>query len=189
IIATYPILSVDTDVSTTDASITTLTFHPGFGAYNDEIYEEYLEKTVLTGIAQTGGIYTAFNVFYLVLFGRSLLSSFTGGKPIGPFGKIASLLQVNSFRKGLRTHYPGIDGTDESKKAAATTNFLHDFVLDLRPLNLEPSYESKKKKKDVQPSSPDSGGTERKLDSEVPEKGSLAPELSYNHGKTGGELV
>ncbi|KAG8989837.1 hypothetical protein FRB90_002053, partial [Tulasnella sp. 427] len=171
IISTFPIL--DTDVTTSDASITTLIFRSGFAAYNDEIYEEYLEKTVLTGIATTGGLYTAFNIVYTLLFGRSLLSAFTGGRPIGPFGKITSILQTNSFRRGLQSHYPGIDGTDQSKKAVATTNFLHDFVLDLRPLDLEPSYESRKRNEDTQSRRLDFSATDPRPETEMPEKGSL----------------
>lgn len=37
------------------------------------------------------------------------------------------------FREKLKAEYPGI----ECKDAQATCSFLHDFILDLKPLEIE----------------------------------------------------
>lgn len=65
-----------------------------------------------------------------------------GSKPIAPFGALASILQRESFRKGLLNQYPGIVGDDPKMQAEATCKFLHDFILDLKLL--EPSKKSSK---------------------------------------------
>ncbi|KAG8990496.1 hypothetical protein FRB90_001739 [Tulasnella sp. 427] len=84
-VVAYPILSVEPNAATTNnQSVTTLEFHAGFGAYNDEIYEEYIEHTVLFGLATSGGLYMALNVLYVLLFGRSLLVTLFGERNLGP---------------------------------------------------------------------------------------------------------
>ncbi|KIO25442.1 hypothetical protein M407DRAFT_47930, partial [Tulasnella calospora MUT 4182] len=122
-----------------DPQLTFLTFYPGFSAYNDELYEEYLNHTVISGLSTTGGLYTAFDVVFILLFGRSLLTALFGGKHITPFGAIASLIKRETFRQKLREEYDGIDGEDPTQKAHATCKFLHDFVLDLKPLEIQSS--------------------------------------------------
>ncbi|KAG9039008.1 hypothetical protein FS837_001145, partial [Tulasnella sp. UAMH 9824] len=52
---------------------TEINFYPAFGAYDDEIIEEYLENTVLSGMSATGGLYSTFDVAFMFLFGRSLM--------------------------------------------------------------------------------------------------------------------
>ncbi|KAG8943378.1 hypothetical protein FRC00_011230 [Tulasnella sp. 408] len=44
---------------------------------------------------------------------------------------MASVLRRDSFREDLLKTYPGID----SKDPRATCEFLHDFILDLKPLD------------------------------------------------------
>ncbi|KAG8922274.1 hypothetical protein FRC00_007621, partial [Tulasnella sp. 408] len=58
------------------------------------------------------------------------------GKLLTPFGALASILRRDSFREELRKEYCGIDGEDPAKKAYATCQFLHDFVLDMNPLEI-----------------------------------------------------
>lgn len=48
------------------------------------------------------------------------------------------MVQRESFRQGLRDQYPGIVGNDPKLKAEATCEFLHDFILDLKPLDPPP---------------------------------------------------
>ncbi|KAG8937477.1 hypothetical protein FRC00_005083 [Tulasnella sp. 408] len=87
-----------------------------FSAYSDELYEQYLDHTVLTGLTKTGHNNT------------------------NPFGRIASTVQGDTFRKNLRQKYPGIDAEDPKQRIEGTCAFLHDFILDLRPLNIRPTY-------------------------------------------------
>ncbi|KAG8955072.1 hypothetical protein FRC04_009529 [Tulasnella sp. 424] len=143
---TYPILSLVPGAPSAAPELSTLNFYPGFGAYNDELYEEYLENTVLSGLSATGGLYSAFDVIYILIFGRSLLAALFGGKPIAPFGALASMIQRESFCKGLNEQYPGILGKNPKEKAEATCEFLHDFILDLKPLEppKEPSDDPEK---------------------------------------------
>lgn len=48
------------------------------------------------------------------------------------------MVQRDSFRKGLQDRYPGIVGKDPKTKAEATCEFIHDFLLDLKPLESPP---------------------------------------------------
>lgn len=48
------------------------------------------------------------------------------------------MVQRESFRKGLWDQYPGIVGNDPKLKAEATCEFLHDYILDLKPLERPP---------------------------------------------------
>ncbi|KAG8923604.1 hypothetical protein FRC01_012563 [Tulasnella sp. 417] len=137
---TYPILSVTKNSTVTDTQITTLNFYAGFSAYDDELYEEYLDHTVLTGLTKTGGLYSSFEVVFVLFFGRSLLAALFGKNNMNPFGKIATTIQGDRFRKRLQEAYPGIDGEDPRQRAEATCNFMHDFLLDLKPLEIKPTY-------------------------------------------------
>lgn len=71
-----------------------------------------------------------------------------GNKLITPFGALASILQTDSFRKGLQNVYPGIDGDDPAKRSHATCDFIRDFVLELKPLDTKPAYEIEDSSKD-----------------------------------------
>ncbi|KAG8911794.1 hypothetical protein FRC01_005519, partial [Tulasnella sp. 417] len=173
---TYPILSL-TPTASPSPQLTTLNFYPGFGAYEDEIYEEYLEHTVLSGLSTTGGLYSSFEVVFILIFGRSLLAALFGGKHVTPFGAIASLMSRDSFRQRLLEEYPGIDGKDPAQRAHATCKFLHDFILDLKPLEIpytETPQDSGRYPNHVKPNL---DATEGKLDIEVAQK--AAPNLSY----------
>ncbi|KAG8955074.1 hypothetical protein FRC04_009531 [Tulasnella sp. 424] len=153
VFVSYPILSLPPGDPSTDPQLTTFNFYPGFGAYNDELYEEYLEHTVISGVSKTGGIYSAFEVLYILLFGRSLLAAVFGSKPISPFGALASVVQRDSFRKGLWDKYPGIVGNDPKLKAEATCEFLHDYILNLKPLEAPPKpdeYSHQTKESDIE---------------------------------------
>ncbi|KAG9021979.1 hypothetical protein FS837_006816 [Tulasnella sp. UAMH 9824] len=156
---TYPILSVTDSPDTTEEEITSLNFYPMFSGYNDELYEQYLDQTVLTGLSKTGGLYSSFEVVFVLFFGRSLLAALFGkqlahrtentaltlrdlkGKNnTNPFGRIANTIQGDKFRRRLQEAYPGIDGEDPKQRVEATCAFLHDFILDLKPLNIKPTY-------------------------------------------------
>ncbi|KAG9037035.1 hypothetical protein FS837_001509 [Tulasnella sp. UAMH 9824] len=142
-------LSVATGAASPSPGLTTLTFYPGFGAFNDELYEEYLKNTVLSGLAATGGLYTTFDFLFVLLFGRSLLAALFRSKHITPFGAVASMLRRDKFCKTLLDKYPGIEDEDPSKRAQATCNLLHDLLLDLTPLEIKPT--SKKNNSDDGP--------------------------------------
>ncbi|KAG8973022.1 hypothetical protein FRB90_010037, partial [Tulasnella sp. 427] len=136
---TYPIFSVSPIATSVRSNIITLSFYPDFGAFNDELYEEYLEHTVISGVAATGGLYTALDLVFGLIFGRSLLAVILGGKQLTPFGMIATLVQGSSFHRRLQASYPGIDGKEPDQKARATCDFIHDVLLDLKPLDIKPT--------------------------------------------------
>ncbi|KAG9023635.1 hypothetical protein FS837_005679 [Tulasnella sp. UAMH 9824] len=142
---TYPVLSVSNSNFTTDEQTTTLSFYPTFSAYNDELYEQYLDQTVLTGLSKTGGLYSSFEVVFVLFFGRSLLAALFGKNNTNPFGRIANTIQGDKFRRRLQEAYPGIDGEDPKQRVEATCAFLHDFILDLKPLNIKPTYVTRRK--------------------------------------------
>ncbi|KAG9033218.1 hypothetical protein FS837_002530 [Tulasnella sp. UAMH 9824] len=178
VFVTYPILSINSTASSS-SQLTTMSFYPGFGAYDDEIFEEYLEHTVLSGLSATGGLYSAFEVIFILIFGRSLLAALFGGKHVTPFGAIASMLKRESFRERLLIEYPGIDGNDPAQRAHATCKFLHDFVLDLKPLEIPYTDTSQGSSKDSNQTKPGAGGNDGKVDIDVTEK--TAPNLPYAH--------
>ncbi len=51
-----------------------------------------------------------------------------------PFGVVASI-GGGKFRERLTRFYPGIDGEDPARRAQATCDFFHDFILDGTPLS------------------------------------------------------
>ncbi|KAG9021562.1 hypothetical protein FS837_007169 [Tulasnella sp. UAMH 9824] len=161
--------------------------YPGFGAYNDEIVEEYLEHTVLSGLSTTGGLYSSFEVIFILIFGRSLLAALFGGKHVTPFGAIASMLKRESFRERLLIECPGIDGNDPAQRAHATCKFLHDFVLDLKPLEIPYTDTAQGSSKDSTQTKPGVGGNDGKVDIDVAEK--TAPNLSYAHKNSADDSV
>ncbi|KAG8917342.1 hypothetical protein FRC01_002512, partial [Tulasnella sp. 417] len=158
VIVTYPILSVTAGTPPSSPTLTVLNFYPEFGAYNDEVYEEYLKHTVLSGLSTTGGLYTSFDVLFILIFGRSLLAAVFGSKHLTAFGAIASLLQTKTFRDNLARGYPGIDGKDRNERAQATCDFLHDFILDLKPLRIDLKTGSKQEDKDIAQTKTNSDG-------------------------------
>ncbi|KIO17212.1 hypothetical protein M407DRAFT_85212 [Tulasnella calospora MUT 4182] len=134
------LVSVTQNSAPSDPQITILRFYPGFSGYNDELYEQHLDYTVLSGLSKTGGLYSSFEVVFMLFFGRSLLAALFGKNNTNPFGRIASTIQGDIFRKRLQEAYPGIDGEDPRQRAEATVNFMHDFLLDLKPLEIRPTY-------------------------------------------------
>lgn len=54
-----------------------------------------------------------------------------------PFGALGCMIRGRRFRENLRQSFPGIDGTDPGSRAEATCDFLHEFILDLRPLEIK----------------------------------------------------
>ncbi|KAG8923603.1 hypothetical protein FRC01_012562 [Tulasnella sp. 417] len=148
VFVTYPILSLTPDSAPVEPPLTVLTFYPGFSAYNDELYEEYLNFTIISGLSTTGGLYSAFDVVFILIFGRSLLTALFGGKQVTPFGAIASLLRRDKFRQDLLKKYPGIDDETSLQRADSTCKFLHDFILDLKPLEIPRPKESEEFGKD-----------------------------------------
>lgn len=63
-----------------------------------------------------------------------------------PFGALAALVQRRALCKGLEEDYPGLNEPHSTTRVQATCDFLHDFVLDLKPLD---------QKTDAQPASSD----------------------------------
>lgn len=70
--------------------------------------------------------------------------SCSGSKPLSPFGLLASWIRPNSFRKKLKEFYRDIDKRDSEQWTRATCHFIHDFLLDIQPLEIEPSYSQPK---------------------------------------------
>ncbi|KAG9023200.1 hypothetical protein FS837_005910 [Tulasnella sp. UAMH 9824] len=125
-------------------------FYPAFGAYDDEIFEEYLECTVLSGVSAT-----------------------------------ASIVERESFRQKLLDEYPGIDGNDPAQRAHATCKFLHDFVLDLNPVEIPYTDTVKESGKHPNQAKSELYDNDSKVDIEVPEK--MTPDLPYKHRDSMGD--
>ncbi|KAG8896137.1 hypothetical protein FRC01_011989, partial [Tulasnella sp. 417] len=94
------------------SSQTTIEIIPQFEAFygrNADAWEEYIEHTMVEGLAATGG------------------------KPISPFGAIAFAGRRSLQRKLLR-RYPGLEADDASERGRAVSDFLCDFVVDMSPV-------------------------------------------------------
>ncbi|KAG8924721.1 hypothetical protein FRC01_011130 [Tulasnella sp. 417] len=180
---TYPILSVITNSTAGDPDITTLRFYPAFSAYNDELYAQYLEQTVISGLTKTGGLYSSFEVVFVLFFGRSLLAALFGKNNMNPFGRIATTIQGDIFRKRLQEAYPGIDGEDPRQRAEATCNFMHDFILDLKPLEIKRTYMTSKQPDGLKEVGAGSDVTGGEKDIEAAQ-GTPSIRLHYDDGST-----
>ncbi|KAG8914053.1 hypothetical protein FRC01_004244 [Tulasnella sp. 417] len=51
---TYPPVAISLEGEYPNPNITSLTFYPRFGPFTDEIYEEHLDYTFLSGLSATG---------------------------------------------------------------------------------------------------------------------------------------
>ncbi|KAG8928519.1 hypothetical protein FRC01_005806 [Tulasnella sp. 417] len=130
-------------VSTTSSSPglssqTTIEIKPEFDALygsNTDAWEEYIEYTMIEGLASTGGLYTFLDLIFTIIFGRSVINLLFGGRPISPFGSIA-LASKRSLREKLLMQYPGLGASDASERAIAVCDFLSDFVVDFGPVQL-----------------------------------------------------
>ncbi|KAG8924720.1 hypothetical protein FRC01_011129 [Tulasnella sp. 417] len=182
VIVTYPILSAIGGTPPPSPSLTVLNFYPDFGPYNDEIYEEYLKHTVLSGLSTSGGLYASFDVFFILVFGRSLLAALFGSKHLTPFGAMASLIQSESFRKKLKEEYPGIGDKNRNQRAQATCDFLHDFILDLKPLEIEKL--PKEADQDITQMDANSGVPDSEKGTKQPE--AIADAVTYGHNNSTG---
>ncbi|KAG8924722.1 hypothetical protein FRC01_011131, partial [Tulasnella sp. 417] len=182
---TYPIHSPTQSSASIDPNITTLNFYPEFSASTDELYEQYLENTVISGLTKTGGLLSSFDVVFILLFGRSLVAALFGRNNMSPFGAIASIIQREKFRKRLQAAYPGIDGENPSLRAEATCNFLHDFLLDLKPLEIRPRYKANRSTDSVEEGGAGSDVTGGEKEIEAAE-GTPSTRLRYGGGGTDG---
>lgn len=61
-----------------------------------------------------------------------------------PFGALGCMIRSGRFREKLRQSFPGIEGPDPGRRAEATCDFLHEFILDLRPLKIKELPKMKK---------------------------------------------
>ncbi|KIO34384.1 hypothetical protein M407DRAFT_16912 [Tulasnella calospora MUT 4182] len=130
----YPVASA-TFSSMELSSQTIIEISPSFGGFYDnnaDAWEEYLEHTVLEGLAATGGLYTAFDLVYALVFGRSIIGILFGGKPLSPFGVLGSA-SGKILRKRLLLQYPGLETDDAPERSKAVCDFLCDFLLDIGP--------------------------------------------------------
>ncbi|KAG8898847.1 hypothetical protein FRC01_010744, partial [Tulasnella sp. 417] len=165
------------------SSQTTIEIIPQFEAFygrNADAWEEYIEHTMVEGLAATGGLYTSFDLIFTLIFGRSLIGLLFGGRPISPFGAIAFAGRRSLQRKLLR-RYPGLEADDASERGRAVSDFLCDFVVDMGPVqptrsgrgeatNAAPELQSQLTGPDdadgtTEPSSPASSEEEIKKDS------------------------
>ncbi|KIO24680.1 hypothetical protein M407DRAFT_25924 [Tulasnella calospora MUT 4182] len=131
----YPPVS-GTVPSIEPSSQTTIEMIPEFDAFyghNADAWEEYIEQTMIEGLAATGGLYTSFDIVFTLIFGRSLVSILFGGRPISPFGAIA-IAGHKSLRKKLLRRYPGLAADDSPERGRAVCDFLCDFVVDMGPV-------------------------------------------------------
>ncbi|KAG8911996.1 hypothetical protein FRC00_005448, partial [Tulasnella sp. 408] len=51
------------------------------------------------------------------------------------------MVRGGHFREKLCKLYAGIESSDPGRRAEATCNFLHDFILDLKPLKIKETSE------------------------------------------------
>ncbi|KAG8919287.1 hypothetical protein FRC00_011517, partial [Tulasnella sp. 408] len=75
-----------------------------------------------------------------------------------------------SFRKNLLKEYEGIDGDDPAKRAHATCKFLHDFILDLNPVEIPSTDTVKESGKDSDREKSDFYDDDSKVDIEDAEE-------------------
>ncbi|KIO34385.1 hypothetical protein M407DRAFT_16913 [Tulasnella calospora MUT 4182] len=104
----------------------------GFYNNNADALEEYLEYTMLEGLAATGGLYTALDLVFALVFGRSIINILFGGKPLSPFGVLGPV-SGKILRERLIRQYPGLETDDAPERPKAVCDFLCDFLLDIRP--------------------------------------------------------
>ncbi|KAG8946364.1 hypothetical protein FRC04_011910 [Tulasnella sp. 424] len=129
----HPIVSVQPLESTTitNPNISTVTFYQGYGFIGHHVLEQYREYDILSGLGSTGGLYTILDLVFGILFGRPLMAIMVGSKYISPFGLAVALFGGPALRRKVKRRYPDLDSTDSVQRAFATSDFLHDFVLDL----------------------------------------------------------
>ncbi|KAG9046512.1 hypothetical protein FS837_004262 [Tulasnella sp. UAMH 9824] len=129
----HPIVSLQPVESTTitNPNISTVTFYQGFGFIGHHVLEQYREYDVLSGLGATGGLYTILDLVFGILFGRPLMAIMVGSKYISPFGLAVAIFGGPALRRKMKRRYPDLDSTDSVQRSFATSDFLHDFVLDL----------------------------------------------------------
>ncbi|KAG8921181.1 hypothetical protein FRC01_000378 [Tulasnella sp. 417] len=129
----HPIVSLHPVESTTitNPNISTVTFYQGFGFIGHHVLEQYREYDVLSGLGATGGLYTILDLVFGILFGRPLMAIMVGSKYISPFGLAVAIFGGPALRRKVKRRYPDLDSSDPVQRSFATSDFLHDFVLDL----------------------------------------------------------
>ncbi|KAG9017070.1 hypothetical protein FRB90_001895 [Tulasnella sp. 427] len=129
----HPIVSLQPLESTTitNPNISTVTFYQGFGFIGDHVLEQYRQSDILSGLGSTGGLYTILDLVFGILFGRPLMAIIIGSKYISPFGLAVAIFGGPALRRKVKRRYPHLDSTDSVQRSFATSDFLHDFVLDL----------------------------------------------------------
>lgn len=129
----HPIVSLQPVESTTitNPNISTVTFHQGFGFIGHHLLEQYREYDILSGLGATGGLYTILDLVFGILFGRPLMAIMVGSKYISPFGLAVAMFGGPALRRKMKRRYPDLNSTDSVQRSFATSDFLHDFVLDL----------------------------------------------------------
>ncbi|KAG8920075.1 hypothetical protein FRC01_000940 [Tulasnella sp. 417] len=129
----HPIVSLQPVESTTitNPNISTVTFYQGFGFIGHHVLEQYREYDVLSGLGATGGLYTILDLVFGILFGRPLMAIMVGSKYISPFGLAVAIFGGPALRRKVKRRYPDLDSSDPVQRSFATSDFLHDFVLDL----------------------------------------------------------
>ncbi|KIO26432.1 hypothetical protein M407DRAFT_235088 [Tulasnella calospora MUT 4182] len=115
----------------TNPNISTVTFYQGFGFIGHHVLEQYREYDILSGLGATGGLYTILDLVFGILFGRPLMAIMVGSKYISPFGLAVAMFGGPALRRKMKRRYPDLNSTDSVQRSFATSDFLHDFVLDL----------------------------------------------------------
>ncbi|KAG8993452.1 hypothetical protein FRB90_000689 [Tulasnella sp. 427] len=137
----HPIVSLQPldSATITNPNISTVTFYQGFGHIGDHDLEQYRKYDILSGLGSTGGLYTVLDLLYCILFGRSLMAMIMYSKYISPFGLAVAIFGKEALRRKVKRRYPHLDSADSVQRSFATSDFLHDFALDLRPAISKPN--------------------------------------------------
>ncbi|KAF8646931.1 hypothetical protein AX16_007023 [Volvariella volvacea WC 439] len=92
-----------------------------------QVEEEFMEDTVFAGLSKLGGLWTALNGLFVLLFGTSLLMAI-GSKPLSTFG-FAHQFARGKVQERWKARYPQIE-QDLRKYQDSNHKGLHRFVLD-----------------------------------------------------------
>lgn len=82
--------------------------------------------SILQIIGNLGGVYTIVEGLFTIIFGRTLMAMFTGGKVISPFGMTALFLRKRLWR-GIDNQYPLMS---EDLSRPGLSSYIKDVALD-----------------------------------------------------------
>ncbi|KAG8695372.1 hypothetical protein FRC11_001524 [Ceratobasidium sp. 423] len=105
-----------------------------------DFIDDYCSGSVLDVVGSVGGLFALLQAIHLLLFGRPLFWGLSGSKLITPFGLLGKC-SSRDFKRHLKDEYHSkstVDGSDTIRIA----KFLHDFVIEFGPADLDPESHS-----------------------------------------------